>query len=143
MINKYFSYFINDNKKRIYYKNKILRDLNVLIKSKPVLPTKINNINNDLQILKTLNKEDYIEMENIISYFYSLILLTDSELNTKINITKLVYKISNKEFKLKNKSLSFLDSLFLKYNFSEENDFHYKLNTFNENYFSDLKIDIY
>jgi hypothetical protein len=143
LINKYFSYFINDNKKRIYYKNKILRDLNVLIKSKPVLPTKINNINNDLQILKTLNKEDYIEMENIISYFYSLILLTDSELNTKINITKLVYKISNKEFKLKNKSLSFLDSLFLKYNFSEENDFHYKLNTFNENYFSDLKIDIY
>ncbi len=142
LANKYFDYFVNDSKKIIYYKNQSLRKLSDLIKAKQLLPSKINDLYNTVSTLKSISKTDAYEITDIINHYYRITILTDADLNTRINLTDLIYKINNNnKFNLDKKSICYLDSLFLRYNFEEEKEFHYKLNLFKDSYFKDLKID--
>ena len=71
-IEKYFLLFYNERKKLVYHQNKILNDLVQLIKQTDSSGEVVSNIVNNLNIVKDLDSDEYIEMTKLIDNFSHL-----------------------------------------------------------------------
>ena len=138
-IEMYNSIFINPNKKILYYKNIILRKTNDLLSIQTNDINTINQIVEKLEQLKWIDSDAYNEVVNIINFHYSNVIISNQNSNIKINFTKLINKINSNNSSISLKSLIYLEEIFWKYN-SEL--FFQNINTFTNQYFSELKISI-
>jgi len=99
-INKYSKYFINDAKKRIYYKQSLLNSIQELfLENQNSTDTSIDIINK-LEALKNYNKSDYYDILNVINWYYRIIVknnsLEDKErLNNFLPLIKYIKLVEN------------------------------------------------
>ena len=86
-IKKYASFFYNDSKKAVYYKNNILSIVQKLFKSKIYEKIIIDDLIFYLNNLKELDKDEYYKMLKIIDYYDKVIALSDNfeSIETKLN----------------------------------------------------------
>ena len=138
IINKYFDIFINPNKKSIYYKNLILREIHDLLKSDNINLKLINDINKNYISLNKIDQEWGKQIYDFIVFNYTNIINTDSSINSKVNFSKLINKINNKTSSYLT-SLIYLQKVF--YNFNSK-DFYKNINEFTKKYFEELNISI-
>jgi len=140
-INKYSKLFINPNKKSLYYKNIIIREIHDLLKSEIIDIKTINNINENLNWLKQIDIDWYESMKEFIKFNYINITIGEFKVNSKINFSKLLNKINNKNELYSIPSLIFLEQIFNNYN-PDSIYFYNKINTFIKNNFDDYWISI-
>lgn len=138
-ISKYFYLFINPNKKSIYYKNLIIREIHDLLKNKNIDIISINNINKNLKLLKLDDPEWEKKLIDFIKYHYVNVIVSDSTINSKINFSKLMNKINDKNSPPFSKSLIYIEKIFNNY---ESKDFYNNINEFTNKYFDDLNVSI-
>jgi len=99
-INKYSKYFINDAKKRIYYKQSLLNSIQELfLENQNSTDTSINIINK-LEALKNYNKSDYNDILNVINWYYRIIVKNNSlenkeRLNNFLPLIKYIKLVEN------------------------------------------------
>lgn len=121
-IQNYYFLFVNDNKKIVYLKNKIIDNLNSLYFSK----TKIENVSqdfiDDFQNLKNLNEKEYAKFKVILDHYYKLSFLNKNIQTKDLSLSYLeVLKIyNNKNTKLL-KSSFYLNNIFSLNNSSKDN----------------------
>jgi len=137
-INKYFITLKNPNKKSIYFKNLIIRNLHNLIenKDKDTNQKLINEISTTIFLLKEFDNKSFNEIKNIINYYYKSVINSNSRINSKINLTKLVNKINNNDT-LNETSLIYLEKIFFEYNFVKNIDFYKEFSYFRLNFFKE------
>lgn len=75
-INRYFILFFNDQKKIIYYKKVVINNLNKLFKKNENLNKE--DILNSLEMLKSLDINEYNTFKNILYYYYDNLLKINS-----------------------------------------------------------------
>ena len=133
-LQKYFYLFLNDTKKRAYYKNSIFSDLTRLLHSDKKETQTIQDIVSQLSALED-TPDDYREIRNVIDFYYSLA-ATDSNfshLSAKINIHALMLEIHQKTLSPYQESLLSLSTLYQNYNIS--GDYSYEnLSSFSNDY---------
>ena len=144
-IEKYYELFINNDKKKIYYKNIILKKLknlsNLETKDKKIFLEIIELMNK----FKNIDKENYNEMYKIINFYYRNILLTEKQnINKKINYFNLISNLDNNNFSLKTYSWLELNDIYYNYDFLSRDNFYAKINNYliksiNEN--KEIEID--
>lgn len=81
-INKYFYFLFNDNKKQAYYKNQIISLLNQWVNNDVIDKDEIMNL---LDLLKSLDNNEYNNFKLVLYYYYDLFL--------KLNSTKYISKV--------------------------------------------------
>ena len=118
-LQKYFHLFLNDTKKRAYYKNNIFSDLTTLVRSDKKETQIIQDIVTELSLLES-TPDDYKEIRNVIDYYYSIITLNSdfSHIQAKINIHALMLAINDNKISPIQESLLSLATLYEKYNLS-------------------------
>lgn len=140
---KYYSYFLNKEKKKIYYKNLILKELIGIINSKNKNVNQ-NNFNENIKILKELNNLEYQEIKDTINFYYENILLSQKQSPQLLtDITKLVAKLENKDLTINFDSLITLRSIYWKYHNWDITSFHKSLNIFIDQYKIQMNMSIY
>jgi len=77
-IDKYFDYFINEAKKRVYYKQSILNSIQELYNQKLTSTDVSQDIINKLWKLKEYNVNDYNEVISTLNWYYKIILKNNS-----------------------------------------------------------------
>ncbi len=77
-INKYFDYFINETKRRIYYKQSILNSIQKLYNQKVTSTQVSKDIIDKLEKLKEYNIWDYNDVLSILNWYYKIILKNNS-----------------------------------------------------------------
>lgn len=144
-IRKNISFFYNDSKKIVYYKNNIIDNIVKLFNLKDVKSSSIiDNINENLSLLKEIDQKEYDNVLNIINYFYNTTVL-DNSLNNdtkKINFYNLVLKIKEEKRDVFYPSLIFSKSLYSLYDSEESINLDLYLNDFLLMLFKDLDIEI-
>ncbi|MFK7779918.1 MAG: hypothetical protein QM490_02120 [Candidatus Gracilibacteria bacterium] len=141
-INKYFSIFKNPNKKSIYYKNIIIRNLHELLTNDNLNSEIVNLIATNINSIKEVDKEGYNEIIDIINFYYESVIKSNQKNNTKINFSKLINKINNKNTKLSLTSLISLEKIFFEYDFLKNINFYKDISLFRNKYFEDLNVEI-
>lgn len=142
-IEKYFNYFQNDEKKIIFYKNLILKEINNLFKwTDKTEDIKLSIIDN-LNELESLSIKDSNEIKLIIDWYFKVLTSNNDieNFNIKEDFSLLINKIKNNS-SINNKSYLYLNSLFYSYNISSS-DINYKeyLNNFIDIFYNDIWID--
>ncbi len=91
-IGKYFKYFINDSKKKVYYKQSILNDLQLLFKQAKLSTDTTKNIITKLKNLKSYDPKSYYEVLDVIDWYYKIIVKNNSlnDKNTLDNFLPLI-----------------------------------------------------
>ncbi len=143
-IKKYISFFYNDSKKIVYYKNILINDILKLFSSdRNVDRILINNIKSNLGLLKDLDKSEYDNIILIIDYYVDILSLEDSIDNEskKINFSMLKNEINwiKNDY---NYSLLYLKSIYNLFEQWEIDDFSIYLNKFISYYFEDNNISL-
>lgn len=141
-INKYVSFFVNNNKKSIYYKNIIIRDLSKLLENKNNGYNIINNIINNYENLKKIDKVWAEEIKQIIYFYYSSIIKTNKNFKIKILFSELQLRINKWNLHIDLKSLVNLEKIFFTYDFQKNNNFYNQINLFIQEYLLDLKVQL-
>ena len=141
-INKYSSLFINPNKKSIYYKNIIIKNLHDLIKENNLNKNAVQLIVTNINLLEEIDKQWAKEIKDVITYYYWSVIKSNKELNTILNFSELISKINNKNFNFNFNSLIYLEKIFFKYDYLENTSFYNEISNFWQDYFDDLNIDI-
>lgn len=79
-INKYFSFFYNDEKKKIFYKNLILEEIHDLFAKRPDEFNKkeLSDTIEHFKALKSLSLVDYEEMYGVLSYYYKTVVMKNN-----------------------------------------------------------------
>lgn len=113
-IQKYFTYFMNTEKKEVYYKNLILSQINDLFKNNEINNDNVSEIYNNLQDLKDFSPKWYSHMLDLTkSYYKVLVSYNDiSYLNPKINFFNLLSKLEWKKKKDFYYSFLYLNSVY-------------------------------
>jgi hypothetical protein len=79
LLDKNFGLLINKDKKIIYYKNKILRQINELFAENIEINSKLKKeIINDFLEIKSLDEEEYKNMKEILSSYYNILIYYNS-----------------------------------------------------------------
>lgn len=139
---KYYSYFQNKEKKKIYTKNLILKELIMMINSGQ--NNLIDSIYNQLWELKQLDENEYNSMMNTIFYYYENILYSQHKSpETILNIDKLIKKINNDSSIFKYYSLLTLRNIYEEYHNENITNLHKSLNTFVDQHESEMNMSIY
>lgn len=141
LINKYFITLKNPNKKSLYFKNLIIRNLHDLIEDDEINKKNINEIYTNIVLLKEIDSVWYNEIKNIINFYYKTIIQSNNNVSLKINLTKLINKINNNSI-INDSSLVYLEKVFLEYDFNEKIDFYKEFSTFRLKFFDDINIDL-
>ena len=138
---KYYWYFLNDEKKKIYTKNIILKELISMIN------WSTNNnweIQKKLAELKELDEEEYNNMISTINYYYENILYSQHDSSSLLIIfSKLIWEVTNQPFSLKYPSLLSLRNIYDKYHNNDIYNFHTSLNAFVDQYEVEMNMSIY
>jgi len=141
-IEKYFVLFINDTKKESYYKNLIINDLLLLVKSDKEENIIVQNIKTNLSNLQSFSKTWYDDILAYIDTYYEIII--------KNNDSKKYYAIKNfrnlKDKKQTNnnsylKDIIYLQNMYIDYDFLEESNIKNQLYNFTNIFFSNFKIE--
>lgn len=121
-IDKYYSFFLNDSKKSIYYQSLIVKNLNLYLE-KPDSDLK-NKILSDLDTLKTLNQDNYFEFKKIIEYYYKIWIYSENfdSVESVYLLSEMLNKYKNNDFSSIKKSSFYLNKL---YNLIDLNDVWY------------------
>ena len=131
-IDKYFVLFVNKEKKKIYYKNLILK--NILLLNKEVKKSLFIETNNYYNKLKEIDKVWAKQIKNLINYIY---LNSFNIENNNILITKNIWFLISyiNDYKLVDKSdLLILKKIYNKYDIIENNNVLDDINNFIEKY---------
>lgn len=113
-INKYFWIFLNDSKKKIYYKNILLNEIISLLQSNEEnVEDRINNIIKDLAFFEAYPIE-YKEIIGIINMYYRTIALNNETkyINNKLNYYKLILKLDNYKDDISFKSIMLINFIY-------------------------------
>lgn len=132
-IEKYLVLFLNPEKKRIYYKNKITKNIWNLIQENNLSKENINNLYENFQKLKKLNLDDYNEMKKILYYYWNIVLKSNLyKTDLSFNFAKIIHKFENSKTKIIDANFIELRNNFLKYDFVEnyKKDFYKSLDYF-------------
>lgn len=139
-IKKYFYLFFNDEKKKIYYKDLIIKNIFLLSNSNNIRDNKIDFIIENLTILETLDSKLGNEIKDIINYIYiNKIKSKDISIENRIIFYNLLAKIQNK--KIDNPKLNstlFLKKIFINYDLDENYNLFKDIFLFKDLYFKDL-----
>lgn len=121
-IEKYYTFFLNDNKKIIYLKNKIIDNLNSLYYSKSKFEELSQEFRQDFESLKSLDSNEYEKFKSILDHYYKLSFVNKNIETKDLSLSYLeVLKIyNNKNTKLL-KSSFYLNSIFSLSNSSKNN----------------------
>lgn len=141
-IDKYFYLFINSNKKTLYYKNIIIRDINKLLLTEEYNPKIIESIVGNVESLKTIDIIWAEEIKDIINYYYASTIKTNLDLEVKLNFSYLINQLNKNTSKSNLKSLIYLEEIFQKYDYENTLTFYKDINSFITKYFIDLNIDL-
>lgn len=144
-INQYYSYFQNKEKKKIYYKNIILRELISIINSSSSNDTeKINSILKNLKILEEQYPLEYVTILETINYYYENILYSqESSASLILKFSQLNKKINNDTSELRYSSLLLLRNIYTNYHNNDIETFHENLNIFIDQHRTEMDISIY
>lgn len=142
LIMNYSNFFINPGKKSSYYKNIIIRNLNILLNSTEIDIKTTNIIFDSIREIEKLDKNWKKEIENIIKYYYYVSLKSNWNIYANINLYSLVNSFQQKSFMIDFKSLITLEKIFFKYDYVWINWFYKDISEFRKNYFNDLDINI-
>lgn len=134
---KYLDIFINPNKKSIYIKNNIIKDLISIIDNDNDAINKINSINNNIAELKKIDNTSYENIRKIIDYYYHNAIQSNSNFTNKLNFTNLRYGKTN----IFNKSSINIEKAFFDYNFTNKENYYKEIANFKVWYFKELNID--
>ncbi len=95
-ISNYYDYFLNNEKKKYYYKNLILKKL-ITISNSEAQKSDIDFIDEKLIELKAISNDEYLDMINVIQYYYENILYTQKDnTNIVVSIDRLYKKVHDK-----------------------------------------------
>ncbi len=142
LILKYLKMFINPSKKNIFYKNAIIRNINSLLLNKDIDPETINKIIDNAKILEENDEKWLNEVKNIILYYNYVVLNSNSNINTKINLFSLLSILNKENFSLDFKSLISLRKTFFEYDFIWNKSFYKEISSFRKEYFKDLDTNL-
>lgn len=135
LINKYFNFFQNKQKKVVYYKNIVLKEINNLYqKSVGYNKASVNELYRDLLTLKEMSQEDYEELVKIIDWYYEIISINSNVENSykKRNFSLLLSKINKVSVNSLEKDL-YLSSVYSSFDVWSIED--YELTSYLNNYF--------
>ena len=138
----YYSYFLNDEKRKVYYKNIIIKELISWINSSKDI--NIDLIISNLEKLRVIDIQQYEEMQTILHFYYENIVLSQIATNKVIlDVTSLIHKIDNNSFSFNYLSLLKLRNIYE--NFHQDNylNYHKNLNVFIDSHTSEMDISIY
>lgn len=134
LIKKYNEFFLNKDKKIIYYKNAVIRSLWDLVKSEKIENSKVDFLISSLKELKNIDEEWYNEMKIIVEYYSSIIInWNKKDINSKINFSKIYNTLKWNEYKFNNDNNLILNDIFFNFDFLNEDNLYTKLKIFNEN----------
>lgn len=135
-IKKYSKYFVNTQKKKVYYKNLILREIITLFHEDKKNIKKINSIYENIKKLWEVSIDEVKNIENIIYFYYiNSLKLENNSINTTINLSELIKKIKNNtEKNQKLEALLFLKNIFSEYDFQKTSNILKKIPLFKEKY---------
>ena len=140
-IKQYKEFFLNNEKKKIYYKNLILKNIKYLSNSTKEDSEIINFIVNSMKDLKNIDQESYNEMLNIINFYNRNILLTEKEtIIPEINFMNLISTINNNKIHIKSNSSLELKNNFFKYDFISKEFFYNNISIFINKLLSETKL---
>lgn len=142
IINKYYKFFINPNKKILFYKNIITKNLYLLTLNEQKDKENIKIIKDYYLLLKQIDNKEAKETFELIKYNYNLVNLSINNNIKKQNLSKLIKEIENKNFSYEYESLIDLENSYLKYNLFETKNFYTEISLFREKYFKELNIDL-
>lgn len=143
-ISQRLAFFKNDTKKIIFYKNMILKQLNVLFEATQDDQATREKLSNYLDILESLDWDEYTKMLDLIEH-YSYIVSSqwsNTQAIQKNNFTQLlsrhwVYDIQDKN---SYSSLDSLNAIYLSYNFDSQGEHLAWLAVFMKDFFSDIGV---
>ena len=135
-LKKYYYLFLNDTKKKAYYKNTIFNDLTNLMNSKKKKAQIVQDIIDGLSLLEN-TPDDYNDIRDVIDYYYSLVSLDSdfAQLYAKINMHALMLSINGKELSDSQQSLLLMNTIYQDYNISGVYSYE-KLSSFSWDYMS-------
>jgi len=145
-INKYFSFFVNDTKKRIYFKQLVLNKLQKLLNTKEKGTILVTDIISNLNSIKNVNKKDYNDLCDIIRWYYNII-IQNNNIDNKIalnNFLPLAQYLKNDKRYKKRTDLDLyvlLKNIFFWYDFKNQTHIEKNFNDFVNSYFIKFKID--
>jgi hypothetical protein len=127
--------FLNKQKKKIYYKNKILKNLIRLLNSDKNDVSITNTILEYSNNIKNIDNNEYKNIEEIINLFYKNSLKSnETKLITINNLNNLFLKFKNQN--KQNESLIFLKNIFDKYHNIKNNNIYSEISLFKEKHLS-------
>lgn len=147
-VKNYFSFLLNKEKKSIYYKNLILEQLKDLFIWTDKNESLISDISNNMNLLKDISENDYIEMENIIKWFYMQLSYFDNtdDYNAELNFYKLISNLSDNNKKNNDLEIFFyLNTFYSSYDTNSfKNSFYSYFNSYiNEYLLNNLWIELW
>ena len=139
---KYYSYFQNDEKKKAYYKNIVLREMITLINSQS--NDKTDSIIQNLNILKNQFPNEYIQTIKAIDYYYENLLYSqDNSQSVLLNFIEFYNKVNNSSETPIYTSLLTLRNIYSNYHNGKTEDFHELLNVFINQHKTEMNMSIY
>ncbi len=140
-IDKYLVLFKNDEKKKIYYKNLLLKNLVFLLQTNKINIQIQNEIISYLNKIKELDINEYENSKNLIYYFY---LYSKNDLNSNINtyenFAKLIASIQNKDYEI-NKNKILLTNIYNNFDFVEDFNIFHSIDEFLEYYTTEEELN--
>lgn len=144
-IQQYYNIFVNEEKKKIYYKNMVLDNILQLTQSPTKNTLLIEQVYENIQKLESYPQE-LQEVRDILDYIYLSVSHSYDQRHTypKINLSYLQQKLkgkNNSDFSSDYISSYILDSLYREYDYT--NVYSYRtLNSFFQEYIQELSVDI-
>lgn len=132
-IDEYMIYFVNDSKKVVYLQNNVYNNLLNLFNSNIINYELIDNINNDLNKLKTLDSNSYENSINIIDQIYKSIIIRN-DLKSDVKLTNFLL-LKNKGLNFSSiKNYVFLKEIYYSYDFLSWENMIYNFKLFLSSY---------
>lgn len=142
---KYYTYFQNEEKKKVYYKNIILKELVSIINSKNNIDSKkIDIIIENITLLKENHPDDYKLIRKTINHYYENILYSQySSPSLLVQFSKLNQKLNEENEEFNYISLLALRNIYTRYHNGNSSDFHKLLNGFIDQHKIEMNMSIY
>jgi len=117
LVDKYFNVFVNNDKKVVYYQNKILKNINILFTLEEDIPKKLQEeIVENFKSIKAINKEDYNKTLEVLNWYYNVLVYYNSLdlFPNKLALSQIIEKIEWNENAFYEKYM-YLNSVFSSY----------------------------
>ena len=141
---QYYNYFQNEEKKKVYYKNIILKELVSQINEKNNANNKNDVIIENINLLKENYPEDYKLIRKTIYHYYENILYSQySSPSLLIQFSKLNQKLNEKNEEFNYTSLLGLRNIYTRYHNGNYTNYHKLLNNFIDQHKIEMNMSIY